>query len=149
MTLPTDRSRTYITICSKESRFGRREAGIEGGTQSSCTLASLTDTSRTLPATLSSKRIYICPVPNNFFKLPEAEFKLLPTNFFSYVSSFSSPWASFPPSEQREVVVVGILRAGRATNSYGVPDRDSSLEVLAVGVWLSEGVVRIEKVLRP
>lgn len=49
---------------------------------------------------------------------------------------------------QREVVVVGMLRAGRATNSYGVPDKLSSLE-LAVGVWLSEGVVRLEMMLRP
>ena len=105
--------------------------------------------SRTLPATLSSVRIYISSALNNFFKLPVAEPKLVPTNFFAYVRSSSSTWESFPPSVQREVVVVGILRAGRATNSYGVPDRLSSLEVLAVGVWLSEGVVRLEMVLRP
>ena len=103
------------------------------------------DTTRTLPATLSSKRIYISPVLSNFFKLPVAEPKLVPTNFFSYARSSSSNWAVFPPS----VVVVGILRAGRATNSYGVPDKLSSLEVEAVGVWLSEGVVRLETMLRP
>ena len=47
------------------------------------------------------------------------------------------------------MVAAGILRAGPVTNSYGVPDKLSSLEVLAVGVWLSEGVVRLEMVLRP
>ena len=41
------------------------------------------------------------------------------------------------------VVVVGILRGGLATNSYGVPARLSSLLVLAVGVWLSDGVARL------
>lgn len=107
------------------------------------------DTSRTLPATLSSERIYISPALSNFFKLPVAEPKLVPTNFFSYAESSSSNWAGFPPSMPREVVVAGILRAGRATNSYGVPDKLSSLEVeLAVGVWLSEGVVRLEMMLR-
>ena len=127
---------------------GEKE-GMESRTQSSCTLARLTAMSRTLPATLSSERIYISPVLNNFSKLPVAEPKLVPTVFFSYVRSFSSTWVTFPHSVLREVVVVGILRAGRATNSYGVPDRLSSLEVLAVGVWLSDGVVRLEMVLRP
>ncbi len=108
---------------------------MESSTQFSCLLAPLTDLSRTLPATLSSHRFYISPVLSSFFKLPvAAEPKLVPTNFFSYVRSSSSAWASFPPSVQWDVVVVGILRAGRATNSYGVPDRLSSLEVLAVGV---------------
>ena len=119
---------------------------MERHTQSSCVLARLADRPRTLPATLSSKRIYISPVLNNFFKLPVAEPKLRPTDFFSYVRSSSSICASFPSSVQREVVVVGILRAGPATNSYGVPDRLSSLEVLAVGVWLSEGVARLDMV---
>lgn len=123
--------------------------GIGSRTQSSCILACLIGVSRTLPATLFSERIYVSPVPSNFFKLPVAEPKLVPTNFFSYVRSPSSTWASFPPSAPREVVVVGMLRAGRAMNSYGVPDRLSSLEVLAVGVWLSEGVVRLEMVPRP
>ena len=122
---------------------------MESRTQSSCILVRSADMSRTLPATLSSVRIYISSAVNNFFKLPVAEPKLIPTHFLSYVWSSSSTGASFPPSVQREVVVVGMLRAGRATNSYGVPDRLSSLEVLAVGVWLSEGVVRLEMVLRP
>ena len=104
--------------------------------------------SRTLPATFPSEQIYISPALNNFFKLPVAELKLVPMDFFSYVRSSSSAWASFP-SACWEMVVVDILRAGRVTNSYGVPDRLSSLEVLAVGVWLSEGVVRLEMVLRP
>ena len=107
-----------------------------------------TDNSRTLPATLSSGGIYISPVLSNFFKLPVAEPKFIPTNFFSYVRS-SSSGASFPLLVQRELVVAGMLRVGRATNSYGVPDKLSSLEVLAVGVWLSEGAVRLERVLRP
>lgn len=142
-------SRTSVPACSEERKFSRRKEGMESRTQSSRILACLIDVSCTLPATLSSERIYISPVPNNFFKLPVAEPKLIPTNFFSYVRSLCSTWASFPPSVPREVVVVGMLRAGRAMNSYGVPDRLSSLEVLAVGVWLSEGVVRLEMVLRP
>ena len=108
----------------------------------------LTDISRTLPATFSSGGIYISPVRSNFFKLPVAEPKFIPTNFFSYVRS-SSSGASFLLLVQRELVVAGMLRVGRATNSYGVPDKLSSLEVLAVGVWLSEGAVRLERVLRP
>ena len=107
----------------------------------------MTDISRTLPATLPSERIYISPALNSFFKLPVAELKLVSIDFFSYVRSSSAAWASFP-SVRWEMVVAGILRAGRVTNSYGVPDRLSSLEVLAVGVWLSEGVVRLEMVLR-
>ena len=46
-------------------------------------------------------------------------------------------------AEVEVVVVVGILIGGLATNSYGVPARLSSLLVLAVGVWLSEGVARL------
>lgn len=122
---------------------------MESRTRSSCVLARLADMTCTPPATLFSESIYISPVLSNFFKLPVAEPKLAPTNFFSYVRSSSSTWVNFPPSVQREVVVVGRLRAGRATNSYGVPDRLSSLEALAVGVWLSEGVVRLETLLRP
>ena len=112
-------------------------------------LERLTDIPRSLPATFSSGGIYISPVRSNFFKLPVAEPKFTPTNFFSYVRSSSSTRASFPLLVQRELVVAGMLRVGRATNSYGVPDKLSSLEVLAVGVWLSDGAVRLERVLRP
>ena len=99
-----------------------------------------------LPTTLPSTRIYIplVAVPNSFFRLPVADPKLAPTSFFSYVRSLPSltmdtPWEA----EVVVVVVVGILIGGLATNSYGVPARLSSLLVLAVGVWLSEGVARL------
>ena len=127
---------------------GWRGGGMETYTRFSV-LERLTDISRTLPATFSSRGFYISPVRSNFFKLPVAEPKLIPTSFFSYVRSSSSARASFPLVVQRELVVAGMLRVGRATNSYGVPDKLSSLEVLAVGVWLSEGAVRLERALRP
>lgn len=122
---------------------------MESHMQSSCILARSSNLTRTLPSTLSSARVYISPVLSNFFKLPVAEPKLFSISFFSYVRSSCSTWASFSCSVQLEVVVVGILRAEPATDSYGVPDRLPSLEVLAVGVWLSEGVVRLEMVVRP
>ena len=141
--------KSKITQKSADPAAKRKEGAESRAGQSSCMIVCLVDSSRTLLATLSSERSYISLVLSNFFKLPVAEAKLVPTNFFSYVRSSSSTWASFLPLVQWEVVAVGILRAGRATNSYGVPDRLSSLEVLAVGVWLSEGVVRLEMVLRP
>ena len=98
------------------------------------------------PTTLPSTRIYIPPavVPNNFFRLPVAEPKLAPTSFFSYVRSLPSLNMDTPlEAEVLVVVIVGILIGGLATNSYGVPARLSSLLVLAVGVWLSEGVARL------
>ena len=99
-----------------------------------------------LPTTLLSVCIYIPPaaVPNNFFRLPVADPKLAPTSFFSYVRSLPSLTIGTPlEAEAVVVVVVGILIGGLATNSYGVPARLSSLLVLAVGVWLSEGVARL------
>ena len=101
---------------------------------------------RALPTTLPSVNNYIplVAVPKSFFRLPLADPKLAPTSFFSYVRSLPSVTMGTPLEAEVEVmVVVGILIGGLATNSYGVPARLSSLLVLAVGVWLSDGVARL------
>lgn len=107
---------------------------------------------RTLSATPPSIPVYMPPaVPNNFFKLPVADPKLAPICFFSYVRSSSALITLTPPETWAVVYTDGMLNAGRATNSYGVPARLvrlSSLEVLAVGVCVRLGVARVETVLR-
>ena len=102
-------------------------------------------TRSTLPTALPSINIYFpaVAVPNSFFKLPVADPKLAPTCFFSYVRSLPSLTTLIPSEAEVIVDTVGMLIAGRPTNSYGVPTRLSSLLVLAVGVWLNEGVVRL------